>query len=262
MVGLLLRAFPERHLHVVGDGAYHGSALADLPERSTITTRVSRNAALYAPAPPPTHRPGRPRTKGERLGTPEQIRTAAQTRIATVRCYGKTVTRTLSDTACLWYGAFGPRPGRLITAVDDTARRPQILQLFTTDLHTPAEDIIARYSTRWKIETMIENAKQIMGVGQARNRVTAAVERTVPFGMLVMTIVHLWYGLHGHETSDLAACHSARPWYTTKTEPSFTDMLAKLRRTIIRTRFSAVRAGQYPTPQIQDDTLAWTLTAA
>jgi len=262
LIGLLLRAFPDQNLHVVGDGAYHGGALTSLPQRATITTRVARNAALYAPAPPPTHRRGRPRTKGDRLGTPEQVRTTAPARKASVQRYGKTAILTLTDTACLWYGAFNSRPGRLITAVDDTARRLAVLHVFTTDLHSPPEDIIARYSTRWKIETMIENAKQAIGVGQARNRVTAAVERTVPFGMLVMTIVQLWYGLHGHESGDLAACRAARPWYTTKTEPSFTDMLAKLRRAIIKARFSAVYAGQHPTPQIDHDTLTWIHTAA
>lgn len=115
MIGMLLRAFPDRQLHVVGDGAYHGGALTDLPQRATITTRVARNAALYAPAPAPTHRPGRPRTKGERLGTPEQIRTATKARTATVTCYGTAVTRALTDTACLWHGAFHTRPGRALT---------------------------------------------------------------------------------------------------------------------------------------------------
>jgi hypothetical protein len=42
-----------------------------------------------------------------------------------------------------------------------------------------------------------------MGVGQARNRVQAAVERTVPFGMLTMSLVYLWYALHGHHPDDV-----------------------------------------------------------
>jgi SRSO17 transposase len=35
--------------------------------------------------------------------------------------------------------------------------------------------------SRWSIEVAIEDAKQLLGTGQARNRTAAAVERTVPF---------------------------------------------------------------------------------
>jgi hypothetical protein len=76
-----------------------------------------------------------------------------------------------------------------------------------------------------------------MGVGQARNRVPAAVQRTVPFGMLMMSLVYCWYTRYGHHPDDVTARRTAAPWYTTKTEPSFEDMLAKLRRTIIAARF-------------------------
>ena len=106
----------------------------------------------------------------------------------------------------------------------------------------------------------------LVGAGMQRrvghNRVAAAVERTVPFGMLVMTIVHLWYALSGHDATDAAAHRAARPWYTSKTEPTFSDMLVKLRRTIIKARFSAISAGKQPLAQIDHDALTWSLTAA
>ena len=40
------------------------------------------------------------------------------------------------------------------------------------------------------------------------------------------------------------------PWYTTKTEPSTADMLARLRREFLTARFSAIRPGQTPPGQI------------
>jgi hypothetical protein len=44
--------------------------------------------------------------------------------------------------------------------------------------------LIARYDTRWTIETCHQEAKA-HGVGQARNRVQNAVERTVPLDRFV-----------------------------------------------------------------------------
>ena len=58
LILLLAQEFPDRCIHAVGDAAYHGKAL--LVERSTVTTRLPANAALYAPAPPRTGNRGRP----------------------------------------------------------------------------------------------------------------------------------------------------------------------------------------------------------
>ncbi|HYS41246.1 MAG TPA: hypothetical protein VEO01_36995 [Pseudonocardiaceae bacterium] len=52
-----------------------------------------------------------------------------------------------------------------------------------------------------------------MGVGQARNRLPKAVQRTVPFGMLVQSLVIVWYTLSGYHPDDVAARRQAEPWY-------------------------------------------------
>ena len=106
------------------------------------------------------------------------------------------------------------------------------LALFTTDTTASAAGIIARYAARWSIEVAIFDAKQITGAGQARNRVRRAVERTVPFALLVQTLVVLWYAGHGDPAADLAAARAAARWYTTKAEPAYADMHAALARTI------------------------------
>ena len=48
------------------------------------------------------------------------------------------------------------------------------------------------------IEQAVADARQIVGVGQARNRTRRAVERTVPFGLICFSVVTVWYALHGH----------------------------------------------------------------
>ena len=56
---------------------------------------------------------------------------------------------------------------------------------------------MARYTDRWPIETAIAAGKQLLGIGQARNRLQRAVERTVPLGFCVYSLVIVWYTLHG-----------------------------------------------------------------
>jgi len=244
LVGLLARAFPDRAIHLVADAAYHGKPLQDLPARVTWTTRIQRNAVLYQPTPPPTGKRGRPRTKGDRIGTPAQAAAGATWRQASVARYGRTDTVHTAEVVCLWYGAFGNRTGRLIAVRDTAGKQGRQLLLFTTDRTASAEQLITRYAARWSIEVAIETAKGPMGVGQARNRVQAAVQRTVPFGMLTMSLVYCWYTRYGHHPDDVTIRRAAAPWYTSKTEPSFADMLATLRRTIIAARFLPERPAQ------------------
>jgi hypothetical protein len=69
--------------------------------------------------------------------------------------------------------------------------------------------LVERYSARWSVEVCLEESRQLLGVGQARNRTRAAVERTVPFGLPCVSLVVCWYATHGQPAKDVAA-HRAR----------------------------------------------------
>ncbi|MEY9932459.1 hypothetical protein ABH926_007110, partial [Catenulispora sp. GP43] len=114
-----------------------------------------------------------------------------------------------------------------------------------------------RYAWRWSIEITFEETREHLGAGQARNRVRQAVERTTPFTLYCYTIVVLWYALHGHTPADVADRRMRQPWYTSKTEPAFADMAAKLRRVIIAARFSPIRAAQPTATEIREVQHAW-----
>jgi hypothetical protein len=117
-----------------------------------------------------------------------------------------------------------------------------------------------RRGARWSIEVAIEDARQVFGAGQARNRTARAVERTVPFALACQAIATCWYATAGHDPADTGD-HRA-PWYKTKPQPSTADMAAKLRRVIIAARFKASRPDQ-PTPEeIRIIRLAWEDLAA
>ena len=82
----------------------------------TVTVRMRADAALFQLPPPPTGRPGRPRSRGDRL--PELIVIAALTATgwqhALVCRYGRTDPVELAVLRCLWPGVFGTRPVKVV----------------------------------------------------------------------------------------------------------------------------------------------------
>jgi hypothetical protein len=260
LLGLIAAAFPGRRVHGVGDAAYHGKPL--LVAGTTWTTRLPANAALYDLAPPRTGMRGRPALKGAKLGKPAVLAASAAWRRVTVFRYGRTESVYLAEVACIWYGSFGNTPGRCVLVREDDSTRLYDLALFTFDTEATGVEVVARYAVRWSIEPSNASGKQQMGVGQARNRVATAVGRTVQFGMLVQSLVIVWYAQYGYHPDDVAVRRQEQPWYEAKTEPSFEDMIAKLRKTLIAARFSAVRPGQTDPDLLRDYALACAAAAA
>jgi hypothetical protein len=262
LLGLLAGAFPDRVVHGVGDAAYHGTAL--LAPGATWTTRLPANAALFGPPPARTGRRGRPALKGRKLGRPAALAAAATWTRTEVYRYGQTETVDLAVIDCIWYGSFGNTLGRCVLVREPGSRKAYDLALFTLDLDpaaTPAQ-IVERYAVRWSIEPANAVGKQQMGVGQARNRVKNAVERTVPFGMIIQSLVIVWYATAGYHPDDTLARRLAQPWYKTKTEPSFEDMINKLRKALIVTRFTPISPGQPDPDLLHDYALACAAAAA
>jgi hypothetical protein len=149
LVTLLAAAFPGRAINVVADAAYHGPALKHLPPAVTWTCRLRANAVLYDLAPPrPPGTRGRPRRKGERLGTPGEVAAAARWTAATARIYGRDQDMSLAGITCLWYGCLDTQTVRVILARHDA----RVLALVTTDLAADAAALITRYAARWSIE--------------------------------------------------------------------------------------------------------------
>src|SRR6185437_7165054 len=119
-----------------------------------------------ASAPARTGKRGRPRLRGERIGTPADIAAQAtehgrwvDTR---VRRYGRTLIARTTEITGLWYGVWRTDPVRVIV-VNDSRRKPGAagydIAIVTTDLTASAADIIARYAARWSIEVSFHDAK-------------------------------------------------------------------------------------------------------
>jgi hypothetical protein len=254
MLGKLAGAFPGRGVHGVGDAAFHGEPL--VVEGTTWTTRLPANAVLSGPKPPRTGKRGRPREKGARLGTCAQIAAAAAWQDTVIHVYGQDTRVQIAACQALWHGSFKTAPGRLVLVRAPGSGKPYDLGLFTLDTAASPAAVAERYSWRWPIEPSNATGKQLLGAGDACNRIDKAVERTVPFSFLVQSLLICWYARHAHSPADIERRRLLCPWYRTKTEPSPADMLARLRREFLKARFSAIPPGQDPPDQIDD--YAWT----
>ena len=257
LILLLAQEFPDRCIHAVGDAAYHGKAL--LVERTTVTTRGPANAALYAPAPPGTgERP--PPVEGPPARHPGRDAATATWRQVAVSRYGRRDTVEITVIDSIWYGAFGNTEGRTVLVREPGSEK--VLAIFTTDTTSATETVVARYADRWPIEVAIAGGKQLLGIGQARNRLQRAVERTVPLSFCVYSLVVVWYTLHGYHPDDLTGRRADQPWYSHKDDIAFEDMLAKLRRSLVAARITGVDAAQPDPRKYRDYELACAAAAA
>ena len=146
---------------------------------------------LAPPRPPKGQRQrGRPPKKGATLPKLDQIATnpATGSHKTTVRRHGKTEQAMVHAFRCLWYEAFAQQTVQVVMIQDTDKPSGYELALISTDLEATPAQLIKRYSQRWPTEAAYEEGKELLGVGDARNRSPKAMQRTVPLQFLAMTL--------------------------------------------------------------------------
>jgi len=256
MVRELASWLPDRRFALACDGAYASLCGADLP-RTTVTSRLRRDAALYEPAPPRTGKRGRPRSKGDRLPTPPKLAaqlTEQDWTTADIDIRGKTVTRLVWHRDLLWYHVCPNRAVRLVIVRDPDGVEPDDF-FVTTDLHADPAETAAHYAGRWSIECTFRDTKQYLGGEDPQCWKGDGPERAAALSLWLSTAIWCWYiPTHGAATT-----WPTRPWYPHKRTPSFADALAALRRTLWRDRITALSQSPRQSAKITDallDTLA------
>jgi len=78
----------------------------------------------------------------------------------------------------------------------------------------------------WWIEETFFGSKTYLGFEEPQGWSRLAVLRTAPVVMLLYSLIVTWFARVGHTLYKPLV----RPWYRTKTRPSFADMLATLKR--------------------------------
>jgi hypothetical protein len=221
--------FPNDSIIASGDSAYGGkSVLSHLPDNVHLISHVHPKGALYAPPPPPTKgRKGAPRKKGQRLpGMADWANDAKKpwTQL-TFDQFGLHATLAVKTQQALYYKAGGQRLLTIVLTRDLQGGRPDQM-FYCTNLTWDARQILSTYACRWAIECTFENCKQYLGLEDPANRLPKAVARTAPMALFLYSLIVAWFHLVGHALVRFPK----RPWYKTKREPSFADMLTTLRR--------------------------------
>jgi len=247
---------PDRNLHLSADGAY-ATLARDLPAGVQLTCRMRRDAALYEAPPPRTGKRGRPRTKGDRLPTPTHLSTTVPARSWTsvqVHVRATTVTKLVHVVDVLWYRVNKTSLVRLVIVRDPDGNQPDDY-FFTTDLTATPAEVISRYADRWAIEICFRDVKQDLGAHNPQSWKRQGPERAAALSLWLHAATWCWYlDTHPHGQT-----WTPRPWYRTKTTPSFLDALAALRRTLWSQRITAMsRSGNddRKTTEAPLDTLA------
>ena len=231
----LAARLPERRFILCADGAYACLAGEDLP-RTTIVSRMRRDAALFGPKPPPTGKRGRPRLRGERLPTPPQIAAGLrrrQFRTITLEWRGRSETRLVWSRDVLWYGVCPHAMVRLLV-VRDPAGVEHDDFFFTTDLAIAPADVASTYAGRWAIECTYRDVKQLVGGEQPQTWKGEGPQRAAHLSFWLHGTVWLWYLAHSGASPTI----TTQPWYPTKHTPAFADAIAELRRTLWHERIS------------------------
>ncbi len=229
MLAILCKHRESQRFHVVADSAYGGqSVLNHLPKNCDLTSRLVKDARLYDA--PPVHKPGtngRPRKRGNRLPTPIEM-LAGRCRRVSIDIYGRTEKARVAHGEARMHAAPN-RPLRIVVTEALAGGRGQEA-FYSTCHNASAEEVITWYAQRWSIEVAFHDSKQHLGFEQPQGWSRKAVERTAPLAMLLYSLIVLWFAREGHRFYQPLKC----PWYTTKSEPSFADMLVTLRRQSVR----------------------------
>jgi len=255
------RWLPKRKLVVVADSSFAVIELLDrlrrLKDPICMVTRFRLDAALYEPAP--ERKPGqkgRPRKKGARLPTLEQVLQDEKTVWQPVTAEdwygeGRREVEIVSGTAVWFHNGKPPLPIRWLLIRDPQGKfKPQAL--LCTDQEAGPTQMLQWFVMRWQEEVTFREVRAHLGVETQRQWSDLAIVRTTPALLGLFSLVTLladqsvtrrklpirqaaWYSKQLPTFSDALAVVRDQLWQamTFHTSPSEADM-AKVPRTLLK----------------------------
>jgi DDE superfamily endonuclease len=248
LLGLIHRWLPGREVVGVADSSYAVLELlkqvSDRPAMSLIT-RLRLDAALYDPAPPRAPgQNGRPRKKGARRPTLQQVLKEASTQwtpLTVSNWYGGGAreVEVCTDTA-VWYHTGLPPVAVRWVLIRDPRGEFASQALVTTHLaHGPAQ-ILEWFVRRWTMEVTFEEARAHLGLETQRQWNDLAIGRTTPALFGLYSLVALM--AHALRQTESSVVRTAA-WYA-KARPTFSDALAMVRRELWSACHFSMSSGQ------------------
>ena len=199
LLRLLLRWFPDRQFVFAGDQNYGGHEMAALAPRTGgrlhVVSKFYPNAALYEPPPPHAGR-GRPRVRGAKLPTPQEVVATAERTPLNVAWYGggRRDVEVVSGTGHWYKAGEGLVPVRWVYVHDLTGTHRDEY-FYGTDPEQAPQEIIEEYTGRWSIETTFEDARAYLGLESTRGWCERTVGRAEPCLLGLYSVVALMYWL-------------------------------------------------------------------
>jgi hypothetical protein len=228
------RWLPERVLIFVADSTYAAlDFLHDcqtLPKPVTVITRLRLDAALYTPAPPYPGQ-GRPRKKGKRLPTPQQVidhPNTVWTRMTLPWYNHQPRALDIATGTAVWYHTGLPVVPIRFVLIRDVAGKFDPQALLCTDLTLTPDYILACFMRRWQMEPTFRHVREHLGVETQRQWSAKAIARTTPCLLGLFSLVTLLANalVTRHDLTIRTAA-----WYP-KPLPTFSDAFALVRHTL------------------------------
>lgn len=261
------RWLPGRKLVFVMDASFAAIDFlwqtAKLANPITLIARFRLDAALYEPAP--ERKPGqygRPRKKGKRLPTLEQVLENPQTRWKKVVIpdwygQGRRQIEITSATAVWFHTGMPPLPIRWVL-IRDPKGSFKSQALLCTDLTTDPEQIVAWFVMRWKLEVTFHEVRDHLGVETQRQWSDWAILRTTPALLALFSLVTLLANTHA-SNGKIPIRQAA--WYS-KPLPTFSDALALVRQELWQHRYFQLSQNQYDVRKLHPALLEYLQNAA
>jgi len=245
MLRQVRRWLPGRYLVVVADNSFAViellAKMTALKETICMIVRFRLDAALYEPAPERKEgQKGRPRKKGARLPTLQQVTKDSQTRWEMMTIpdwYGQRDRKVeiVSSTA-VWYHSGKPAVPIRWVLIRDPLGSFRTQAVLCTDLEVNPIQILLWFILRWRVEVTFHEVRDHLGMETQRQWSDKAITRITPALLGLFSLVTLL----AHQS----ARHKILPirqaaWYA-KSTPTFSDALATVRQQIWQTQHFSI----------------------
>jgi DDE superfamily endonuclease/putative transposase ISC1217 len=241
LLRLLLRWFPGRQFLFAGDQHYGSHEMAMLSPQAQgrlhVVSKFYPHANLYEP-PPAYAGSGRPRVKGRKLPTPQEVVATAEPTRLNVAWYGggRRDVEVVTGSGHWYKAGEGLVPVRWVFVQDLTGTHRDEY-FYSTDVTMTAQEIIEEYTGRWNIETTFEDSRAYLGLESTRGRCARTVSRAEPCLLGLYSVVALLYWLLPPEEQEQGAVE-----WEGKATVTFSDAITAVRRWLW-TRWVFPRAG-------------------
>src|SRR5215469_5229521 len=229
LLRLLVRWFPDRQFVCAGDQNYGSHDMASRASRTGgrlhLVSKFYPNANLYEP-PPAYAGNGRPRVKGAKLPTPQEVVATTPRRRLNVAWYGggRRDVEVVTGSGP-WYKAGQGLVRVRWVYVHDLTGTHRDEYFYSTDVTMTAQQILEEYTGRWNIETTFEDSRAYLGLESTRGWCERTVGRAEPCLLGLYSVVSLPYESLPAEEQQRGIVEWAG-----KTTVTFSDAITAVRR--------------------------------